>query len=1355
MKFELREVQVRDGWRRWGATTVSTTLLAGAVALLLRGLSAASGAVEEGADPRSYLRRTYVRLLPGVPVGVPVEDLRSRALASLVARFHDPLQQAEGCEIEVQVSWIDGAGRSLGERRWRRLFRPFHLLAPGLLPDLFVHPGGGVLSGTQNLAVDAEQIPEGARRIEFALAGPEGVDLYARFLTKEYFPPGSFATGTVPALRRDLALAKQAGFPLDFLPEELLEASRAWKWRTLGVQPRRGRAEEQHLLKRVLSADELRRIERAQALPSVARGGGMAGRGYPVSYTLDIPGRYRLECAESQGDAGQYRIERRTEGEIPVARLVPAGGRILWEESVTAPTTLIVRKESGARAPMVMIRVADAKVTEPLFARAGHAGAVAVIAGPPRLVEALRPRGAGASSGLRPAPGALVFEWSAEAAALRPLLRVRLRGLGYPPPGAVRATIALRRDAGDSSRSVPLVFPVEDLERLPDAWSPVYAGGPVDLHVEVPEDVRRVEISFDAPVLAAAHQTLPDLAGVHAVRRESPDRSVGFISPGDDEEEAAGLFRRWFPLRPSNEEAFASARASVFLNLQAPLIRLAEPPDRYRSRAEAEVVRHDGDLPMLWPFRPLGAPLLRGPWLGDWPASAFRPARPGEEIPRRLDDPWPEPVELIRPGGGPEPLRALFLEGGKVAGPGWINTPAAAGDDPREKALRHHRGYRAGPQVPVELVFDQEEGEERFLTVLVQPEGPAPAPVLLQVEIDRADGAAHPAAWVGPYTRPRYRFLFDLREAGPSAVPLRPGVRFDAPVFQARLLVGADLLPGRYRAVIRPLSQPGLRDRVVLAASWSSQHPPRVPPGAAHSFRVDRSGTSSIGVSTPSNMRVFVQSFDGRVEPLHRGNGVVELPADALSVRAVNIDGEASLPFVVMPEYPGLPPAERTRVLGAPLLEEAERWEKLEGSWSSDAAPAPRRVRFAWIDDAAPPLGDVLVAGARVPLQWTRAPWAVAPRWPARPVWFSDPVDVGGRATLQSAVDGLWMRWERRLAPAAAISLHVPRQLRWGGLAPYVVRAWRSSGLWAPDLVPEARRTSTVTFSTPTEYRADPALALAPDLTVFSKPVPPGDARDETELVVKRGEWDGWTRALDLWRRAVPGVEQKVRLGDPSGGTRYAGFQAAWKGLPLDGGLRPRFELRVDGTLRLSEAILTGTGRFSVPDLPAGERQVLLAVNPNPGGEWRVRTLDRPTDDDLRAVQAWIDVAPPHVLRLDPLARVSQLNVQTLATAPAEGVAAWTAIWLDYVPFLGWMPTGQERHWILPGSDEAFVHEAGDGVRWRPGLRMAWRVEPGRLRALVLAGPSQGRPALRALRTAAEPFPRGPFDAVRREGTSR
>lgn len=1354
MKFELREVPPRGAWKRWSAVALSSGLFAAAIGILLRGLTSAGGAVEEGADPRAYLRRTYVKLKTDAPLGVPVEDLRSRALASLVARFHEALHQAEGCEVEVRVAWIDAAGRPIGERRWRRLFRPFHLLSTGLLPDLFIHPDGGVLSGTQNLSVDAEEFPPGTRRLEFSLIGPPNVDVYARFLTKEYFPPGSFATGTLPALRRDLSLSKQAGFPLEFLPEETLEVSRAWKWRTLGVAPRSGKAEEQHLLKRVLTADEIRRMEQAQAVPSGRGAGPLAGRGYPVAYAIDLPGTYRLECPDAAADAGTYRVELRSLGEVPVSRVVPSGERVLWEGRVPRPSTFIVRKEGGARSPVFLTRVPDGDVPERLFARAGHAGVTAFLCGPAGQVDTLRPRGTGAAAVAR-APAALAFEWTREAVALRPLLRVRLRGIGYPPPGSATLTLRLVRASGESTRSAQVVFPVEDLERLPDAWSPVYTTGPMDLHVGLPEDLLRLEVSSDVAVLAFASQTLPSLAGVHAARVESPDRSLGFLSTMDDEEDAAGLFRRWFPLRPSNEEAFLQARATVFLNLQAPLVRLAEPPDRYRARGEAEVTRHAGDLPVLWPYRPIGSPALRGPWLGAWPAAAFRPVQAGEAIPRRLEDPWPEPVEVLRAEGGEEPVRTLHLDGGRVGGPGWINAPAAAGDDPRVKAMRLARGYRATPQTPVELVFDQEEGDERFLTIHVQPEGPPGARVLLQVDLERADGPAHPLAWAGPYTRPRYRFSFERTEDAAKAIALRPDLEFLSPVYQARVRVGSDLLPGRYRARIAPVEQPGLRARVVIAASWSSQKPHRLPPGASHTFRVDQAGTNMVNVSAPANLRLQVERVDGSLVPLYRWNGVLELPPDALAVRARNIDGEQPLPFVLMPEYPALPPAERTRVLASPLLETMERWEKLDGAWSVDAPPAPRRVRFAWIHDDPPPAGEVAVSGLRARLQWTRAFWAVAPRVPARPVWFSDEIETAGAPSVESSIDGLWMRWERRLAAAQALAVHVPRQIRWGGLAPYLSRSWRVNGLWEPEFLPDARRMSIVTYATPPEHRSNPALVQVPDLAAFSRPAWPLGARDETELTAKRGEWDGWARPLDVWRRAPPGGALTARIGDLLGEAKYGGLRIAWQGLELRADVRPRLEVRVDGAPRLSEAILTASGRLTVPDLPAGERRVVLAVTPESAGEWRVRTIDRPNDDDLRVVRAWVDAAPPHVIGLDRLPRASQLHLQSLSGVRSTATEVWSAVWLGWHPWLGWWPSGVERHWVLPGVDEAFTHDGPDGARWWPGLRGSWRVPANSLRTLVLFGPSKGRPALRAVRASSEPLPRAPFDQARREGTPR
>ncbi|HEX7897073.1 MAG TPA: hypothetical protein VF950_04905 [Planctomycetota bacterium] len=1354
MKFELRPVRPRGAWKRASATALTSGLFAVAVGLLIRGLTSAGGAVEEGADPRSYLRRTYVTLRAGVPVGVPVEDLRSRALASLVARFHQPLHQAEGCEIEVQVTWIDAAGRAIGERRWRRIFRPFHLLSTGLLPDLFIHPGGGVLSGTQNLAVDADDYPPGTRRIEFAFVGPAEVDLYARFLTKEYFPPGSFATGTVPALRRDLSLSKQAGFPLEFLPDEVLDVSRAWKWRTLGVQPRKGRAEEQHLLRRVLTADQIQRIEQAQAVPSGRGAGPIAGRGYPVAFALDVPGRYRLECPDPTIDAGSYRIERRSLGEVPASRVVPSGEKILWEEPIAHPSTLIVRKEGGARSPVVLTRIPDADVPDRLFARAGHAGVTAFLCGPPELVETLRPRGVGAA-GVGRVPAVLGFDWTAEAVALRPLLRVRLRGIGFPPAGSATVSLRLLRASGESTRTVPITFPVEDLERLPDSWSPVFTTGPMDLHVALPEDLRRLEISSDVPLLAVATQTLPMLAGVHAARSETADRSLGFLSAADDEEDPAGLFRRWFPLHPTNEEEFLRARATVFLNLQAPLIRLAEPPDRYRARGEAEVTRHAGDLPMLWPFRPLGATALRGPWLGAWPASAFRRAAPGETIPRRLEDPWPEPVEVLSAEGGPEPLRTLHLDGGRVDREGWINVPARPEDDPRVKALRFHRGYRATAAAPVELVYDQDDGDERFLTIHVQPEGPPAARVLLQVDVERADGPAHPIAWAGPYTRPRYRFQFDLLEDGAKAVALRPGVEFESPVYQARVRVGSDLLPGRYKIRITPLDQPGLRTSVVLAASWSSQKPQGLPPGATHTFRVDQAGTPSVNVSSPANLRLSLEHYDGRLTPLYRWNGILELPPDALAVRAQNIDGEKVLPLLIMPEYPALPPVERTRVLASPLLEAQERWEKLEGAWAVQAPPARRRVRFAWIHDNLPPAGEVVVCGERTRLQWTRAFWAVAPKAPARPVWFSDDIETVGVPSVATAVEGLWMRWDKRLAPGQSLALHVPRQIRWGGLAPFLSRSWRATGLWVPEFLPSAERTSIVTYATPPEHRSNPAVVQVPDLAAFSRPAVPVGARDEAELTAKRGEWDGWARPLDVWRRAPAGGALGARIGDLRGEAKYGSLQIWWKDLELKADVRPRLEVRVDGASRLSEAILTSVGRLTVPDLPAGDRLVTLAVTPESRGEWRLRTIDFPTDDDLRVVRAWVDTAPPHVIGLERLPRVTQLHAQPLSAVRSTTTDVWTAVWLDWHPLLGWWPGGLERHWVLPGIDDAFAHESRDGARWWPAFRTSWRVQANRARTLVLFGPSRGRPALRVVRASSEPLPRLPFDQVRREGAPR
>jgi hypothetical protein len=1354
VNFEVRDVPPRGAWKRWGALALSSGLFASAVGLLIRGLTGGGGVVEEGADPRSYLRRTYVKLSAEKPVGMPVEDLRSRALASLVARFHEPLHQAEGCEIEIKVSWIDAAGRSIGERRWRRIVRPFHLLSTGLLPDLFIHPGGGVLSGTQNLAVDAETFPAGTRRIEFALVGPPGVDVYARFLTKEYFPPGSFATGTVPALRRDLSLSKQAGFPLEFLPDEVLDVSRAWKWRTLGVLPREGRAEEQHLLRRVLNADEIRRLEQAQAAPSGRGSGPIAGRGYPVAFALDVPGRYRLECPDPTIDAGSYRIERRSLAEVPASRIVPSGERILWEEAVAHPSTLIVRKEGGARSPVVLTRIPDTEVPDRLFARAGHAGVTAFLCGPPELIETLRPRGV-AGAGLGRVPGMLSFDWTEEAVALRPLLRVRLRGIGYPPSAGAKVSLRLVRASGESTRTVPLVFPVEDLERLPDAWSPVFTTGPMDLHVALPEDLRRLEVSADVPVLAVATQTLPLLAGVHAARLVTPDRTLGFLSAMDDEEDAAGLFRRWFPLRPTNEEEFLRARATVFLNLQAPLVRLAEPPDRFRARGEAEITRHAGDLPMLWPFRPLGAAALGGPWLGAWPVSAFRRAAPGDVIPRRLEDPWPEPVEVMSMEGGLEPVRSLHLEGGRVDREGWINVPAAPGDDPRVKALRYHRGYRATPESPVELVYDQEEGDERFLTIHVQPEGPPGARVLLQVDVERADGPAHPIAWAGPYTRPRYRFQFDLLADGDKAVALRPGYEFESPVYQARLRVGSDLLPGRYRLRITPLDQPGLRATVVLAASWSSQKPHELPPGATHTFRVDQSGTSRVNVQAPANLRLNVESFDGRLTPLYRWNGVLDLPPDALAVRAQNIDGEKTMPFLLMPEYPDLPPVERTRVLASPLLEARERWEKLEGAWKADAPPARRRVRFAWIHDDPPPVGDVVISGERTRLQWTRAFWAVAPRVPARPVWFSDDVETAGVPSVETSLEGLWLRWDKRLNPGQALAIHLPRQIRWGGLDPFLARTWRTTGIWEPEFVPAPERASVVTYATPPEHRGMPALVQVPDLSAYTRPAVPAGARDEAELTAKRGEWDGWSRPLDVWRRAPPGGALTARIGDFLGDVKYGNLQVWWKDLELKADVRPRLEVRIDGAARLSEAILTSAGRLTLPDLPAGERRVTLAVTPESSGEWRIRTLDRPADDDLRIVRAWVDTAPPHVIALEPLPRATQLHAQPLSAIRSTTIDVWTAVWLGWHPWLGAWPTGLERHWVLPGVDDAFAHESRDGALWWPAFRTSWRLQANSPRTLVLFGPSRGRPALRVVRAAADPLPRSPFDQVRREGAPR
>mgnify|MGYP001558116418 CR=1 FL=1 len=104
MRFEIREVPPRGAWRRWSVMALSASLFAVGFGLLIRALAVAGGAVEEGADPRAYLRRTYIRLRGDLPGNVPVEDLRSRVLASLVARFHEPLHQAERCEVEVRVA---------------------------------------------------------------------------------------------------------------------------------------------------------------------------------------------------------------------------------------------------------------------------------------------------------------------------------------------------------------------------------------------------------------------------------------------------------------------------------------------------------------------------------------------------------------------------------------------------------------------------------------------------------------------------------------------------------------------------------------------------------------------------------------------------------------------------------------------------------------------------------------------------------------------------------------------------------------------------------------------------------------------------------------------------------------------------------------------------------------------------------------------------------------------------------------------------------------------------------------------------------------------------------------------------